>query len=292
MIEILRTLNQFDVFRKNLRPGTIGFVPTMGNLHKGHMSLVKESLRHNDNTIVSIFVNPKQFGPSEDFEKYPRTLGRDNQVLKELYRQEEFKGKLLTIFAPENPEEVFPPGFSTRISVGDLTNKLCGTNRPGHFDGVTTVVYRLFSIIKPHKAYFGQKDYQQYLVIKKMMEDLKLDIQLVPMPTKRDTEGLALSSRNQYLNKDDKLVALSLPSTLESIKELIRNNYWPESYEKALNSASMTKESPAWDYLEILDAKTLEEPTERTHTIILAGALKVGKTRLIDNKLVEIKYAR
>ncbi|MFT6068238.1 MAG: pantoate--beta-alanine ligase [Bacteriovoracaceae bacterium] len=292
MIEILRTLNQFDVFRKNLRPGTIGFVPTMGNLHKGHMSLVKESLRHNDNTIVSIFVNPKQFGPSEDFEKYPRTLGRDNQTLKELYRQEEFKGKLLTIFAPENPEEVFPPGFSTKISVGDLTNKLCGINRPGHFDGVTTVVYRLFSIVKPHKAYFGQKDYQQYLVIKKMMEDLKLDIQLVPMPTKRDADGLALSSRNQYLNKDDKLVALSLPSTLESIKELIRNNYWPESYEKALNFASMTKESPAWDYLEILDAKTLEEPTERTHTIILAGALKVGRTRLIDNKLVEIKYAR
>lgn len=292
MIEILRTLNQFEVFKRNLRPGTVGLVPTMGNLHKGHLSLVKESLRQNDNTIVSIFVNPKQFGPNEDFEKYPRTLGQDNQALKELYRQEEFRGKLLTIFAPETPEEIFPSSFSTKITVGDLTNKLCGINRPGHFDGVTTVVYRLFSIIKPHKAYFGQKDYQQYLVIKKMIEDLRLDIQLVPMPTKRDESGLAMSSRNQYLSPSNMEKAMELPRALESLKEIIRDQYWPESYSKALELASSFKTDSNWDYLEILDSKNLREPTEKTHTIILAGALKVGATRLIDNKLVEIKYAR
>lgn len=292
MIEILRTLNQFEVFKRNLRPGTLGLVPTMGNLHKGHLSLVKESLRQNDNTIVSIFVNPKQFGPNEDFEKYPRTLGQDNQALKELYRDPEFRGKLLTIFAPETPEEIFPPNFSTKITVGDLTNKLCGINRPGHFDGVTTVVYRLFSIVKPHKAYFGQKDYQQYLVIKKMLEDLRLDIQLVPMPTKRDENGLAMSSRNQYLSPEDRESAMLLPRTLETLKEIIKNDFWPESYTKALGLAKKVQQNKEWDYLEVLDSKNLREPTEKTHTIILAGALNVGATRLIDNKLVEIKYAR
>ncbi len=292
MIEIIRTLNQFETFRNNLRPGTIGFVPTMGNLHKGHLSLVKESLRQNDNTIVSIFVNPKQFGPNEDFEKYPRTLGEDNKKLKDLYRDEEFRGRLLTIFAPEVPEEIFPSNFSTKITVGDLTNKLCGINRPGHFDGVTTVVYRLFSIVKPHKAYFGQKDYQQYLVCKKMIEDLRLNIQLVPMPTKRDEDGLAMSSRNQYLTGTDRELALVLPQTLEKLKETIKSNFWPESYGLALELAGESKKEGDWDYLEILDAKTLREPSERTHTVILAGALKLGHTRLIDNKLVEIRYAR
>lgn len=292
MIEILRTLNQFESFRRNLRPGTIGFVPTMGNLHKGHISLVKESLRQNDNTIVSIFVNPKQFGPNEDFEKYPRTLGQDNQALKDLYRQEEFRGRLLAIFAPENPEEIFPSNFSTQITVGDLTNKLCGVNRPGHFDGVTTVVYRLFSIVRPHKAYFGQKDYQQYLVIKKMIEDLRLDIMLVPMPTKRDEDGLAMSSRNQYLSTEEREEAHRLPNTLNKIKEIIKDNYWPDSYRLAQEYANQIKNDKNWDYLEILDSLNLQEPDERTHTLVLAGAMKVGKTRLIDNKLVEIKYAR
>lgn len=292
MIEILRTLNQFEVFKRNLRPGTLGLVPTMGNLHKGHLSLVKESMRQNDNTIISIFINPKQFGPDEDFDKYPRTLGQDNQALKELYRQEEFRGKLLAIFAPEEPEEIFPETFSTKITVGELTSKLCGLNRPTLFDGVTTVVYRLFSIVKPHKAYFGQKDYQQYLVIKKMIEDLRLNIQLVPMPIKRDTDGLALSSRNQYLSNDQRKQALELPKTLEAIKDVIKRDYWPGSLKKALEIAKESKQNDRWDYLEVLDSKDLREPTEKTHTIILAGAMKLGKTRIIDNKLVEIKYAR
>jgi cytidyltransferase-like protein len=171
LIEILRTTKQFEIFRKIYDEKSVGFVPTMGNLHKGHLSLAKESLRNNDLTIVSIFVNPKQFCPGEDYEKYPRTLGEDTAQLKELFRSENLMNsdKRLAIFAPESILEIYSPGFSTVISLPMLSNKLCGLNRPGHFDGVSTVVFSLFSIVRPHKAYFGQKDYQQYLIIKKMM---------------------------------------------------------------------------------------------------------------------------
>ncbi|MFI5390670.1 MAG: pantoate--beta-alanine ligase, partial [Bacteriovoracales bacterium] len=210
MIEILRTTKQFEIFRKIYDEKSVGFVPTMGNLHKGHLSLAKESLRNNDLTIVSIFVNPKQFCPGEDYEKYPRTLGEDTAQLKELFRSENLMNseKRLAIFAPESIFEIYSPGFSTVISLPMLSNKLCGLNRPGHFDGVSTVVFSLFSLVRPHKAYFGQKDYQQYLIIKKMIEDLRLNIQIVPMPIKRDNDDLAYSSRNQYLSKEERIEAL------------------------------------------------------------------------------------
>jgi pantoate--beta-alanine ligase len=267
----------------------------MGNLHKGHLSLAKESLRANDITVISIFVNPLQFGPSEDFEKYPRTLGEDAQLLKELFRSEGFPTsgeKRLVIFAPESVEEIFPKGYKTKIDVGQLTDKLCGLNRPGHFEGVTTVVYQLFNIVRPARAYFGQKDYQQYMVIKKMIHDLRLDIQIIPMPIKREDNGLALSSRNQYLSVEEKKVALSLPNTLNHLKHLIKNNPWPVSFELCNEEIeTLIKANSDWDYLEILDAKTLEKPDNKTHTVLIAGALKVGTTRLIDNKLAEVVYA-
>ncbi len=296
MIEILRTTEQFQIFRKSLKPETtVGLVPTMGNLHKGHLSLARESLRANDVTVVSIFVNPLQFGPNEDFEKYPRTLGEDAQLLKELYRQEGLPPigeKRITIFAPEKVEEIFPSGYQTRIEVQGLTDKLCGLNRPGHFEGVTTVVYQLFNIVRPIRSYFGQKDYQQYLVIKKMIHDLRLDIQIVPMPIKRDHDGLALSSRNQYLSVEERKVALNLPRKLEELKKIIKNNPWPVSYEVCREVIQTErKNDPRWDYLEVLDAKSLENADNKTHTVLIAGAYKLGSTRLIDNKLAEVVYA-
>lgn len=293
MIEILRTTKQFEIFRKIYDDKSVGFVPTMGNLHKGHLSLTKESLRNNDLTIVSIFVNPKQFCPGEDFEKYPRTLGEDTAKLKELFRSENLidSNKRLAIFAPESIQEIYPPGFSTVISLPSLSNKLCGLNRPGHFDGVSTVVFSLFSLVRPHKAYFGQKDYQQYLIIKKMIEDLRLNIQIVPMPIKRDTDDLAFSSRNQYLTKEERIDALELPRTLSEIKNIIKTNVWPIAKMKADNLIKEKLTSKKWEYLKILDGLSLEEPQEGTYTIGIFGSIKLGSTRLIDNKLVEIKYA-
>jgi len=293
MIEILRTTKQYEIFRKNISGKTIGFVPTLGNLHKGHISLVKESLRNNDITIVSIFVNPKQFVPGEDYEKYPRTLGDDTNKLKELYRAEDLVGsdKQISIFAPESINEIYPDNFSAIISLPELSNKLCGLNRPGHFDGVATVVYCLFSIVRPNKAYFGQKDFQQYLIIKKMIEDLRLDVQIVPLPIKREEDGLACSSRNQYLSKDERQEALTLTRTLGEIKNMVKHTVWSEAkpiIDKIINEALKDER---WDYLTYLDLKNLENPVEITHMLGIFGSFKLGDTRLIDNKLVEIKYA-
>jgi pantoate--beta-alanine ligase len=293
MIEILRTTKQFDIFRRNLDGKSIGFVPTLGNLHKGHISLVKESLRNNDITIVSIFVNPKQFAPGEDYEKYPRTLGDDTNKLKELYRAENLVGsdKQISILAPESINEIYPDNFSVNISLPELSNKLCGLNRPGHFDGVATVVYCLFSIVKPNKAYFGQKDFQQYLIIKKMIEDMRLDVQIVPMPIKREGDGLAFSSRNQYLSKDERENALILTRTLGEIKNIVKNTPWNEAKIKIDQIINNAMKDKRWDYLTYLDSKNLENPVENTHMLGIFGAFKLGDTRLIDNKLVEIKYA-
>jgi pantoate--beta-alanine ligase len=295
MIEILRTTSQFEIFRQNnCHNKTIGIVPTMGKLHKGHLSLVKESIRNNDITVVTIFVNPKQFGPSEDFEKYPRALGEDANRLKELYRSEglgPISEKRLAIFAPETVEEIYPKEYSTNINVSGITTMLCGKSRVDHFQGVTTVVYQLFSIVRPQKAYFGQKDFQQYIVIKKMIEDLRLNIQIIPMPIKRDDDGLALSSRNDYLSTEQRQQALTLPKVLNEIKSLVKNNNWENIQQQVLSSKRIVKNDSQWEYLEILDAKNLEPVSQTTHTLIIAGAYKIGSTRLIDNKLVEINYA-
>lgn len=295
MIEILRTTSQFDIFRKNNCLGnTVGIVPTMGKLHKGHLSLVKESIRNNVITVVTIFVNPRQFGPNEDYEKYPRTLGEDASKLKELYRSEglgPISNKRLAIFAPETISEIFPSEYATNINVPSLGTILCGSSRPNHFEGVTTVVYQLFSIVKPHKAYFGQKDFQQYMIIKKMIEDLRLNIQIIPMPIKRDYDGLALSSRNQFLSPNEREIALTLPKVLNEIKSLVKNNNWENIHRQVLSSKEIVRKDSRWDYLEILDSKNLGTVTKNTRTLIIVGAFKVGETRLIDNKLVEINYA-
>lgn len=267
----------------------IGLVPTMGNLHEGHLSLVEESLRENPVTMVTIFVNPKQFGPNEDFDSYPRTLARDCDLLKEL--QSKYPDKELVIYSPKSNEEIYPEGFKTTISIGKITEILCGADRPGHFDGVTTVVYRLFAVSKASKAYFGQKDYQQVCVIQRMVTDLSLPVELKIMPISRDQDGLARSSRNQYLSVSDREQGLTLPRTLELIEKKLVESSWLNSGVHINEILETTLSDKRWNYLEVLDSKTLEAVSEQTTEVVIAGAFKVGKTRLIDNRLVKISYA-
>ena len=278
MIKIFTTLKDFQHFRKNLGNSKVGIVPTMGNLHEGHLSLLKKSIEENDISVISIFVNPKQFGPTEDFNTYPRTLDQDIAKISNIA----FNAKSETVvFAPTSVEDIYPTGFNTTISVKGVTSKLEGSFRPTHFDGVTTVVYRLFSIIKPHNAYFGQKDFQQCVVIKKMIDDLGLDINFIRMPIIRNSEGLALSSRNQYLSESERSHALILSKTLKKIENLIlqKADYHP------FISECLTDKN--WDYLEVLDARDLSEPKRDSREIVVIGTYRIGTTRLLDNIVVK-----
>ena len=263
MIHLIDCIDTLKSWRASLQSDTLGFVPTMGNLHQGHLSLVKKSLQDNAQTMVSIFVNPRQFGAHEDFDQYPRTLEKDLEALKSLS-----PGRPLTVFAPK---KFYPKNFATTIKVdNDLTQKLCGQSRPQHFAGVTTVVYLLFSLVRPSKAYFGQKDYQQFKVVEKMTEDLRLPVLLEMMPIIRDNRGLALSSRNQYLTSEQYEQALVLSKTLNEIA----------SDPKSL------RPQHGWDYLEVLDAMNLQPISPDTKKILIAGAIKIGDVRLIDNIII------
>ncbi len=293
MIEIFRDIEQFKIFRSNLdekikRSGqthTIGLVPTMGNLHRGHLSLVQRSLDSHETTIVTIYVNPKQFSPNEDFEKYPRTLKLDIAQLRPLLEK---TNKSLVIFAPATNSDIYPIDFETQIGVGRLADKLCGAKRTGHFDGVCTVVHRLFIITRPHSAYFGQKDYQQFLIIKRMVQDLEMAINIFLCPTQRDKLGLAYSSRNQFIKKDEINDALDLANTIKNLKEILENSPWSQ-VKKEVNSLVESKlKDKSWDYLEVLDSMNLKAPDADTQIMVIAGAKYLSATRLIDNKLVEV----
>lgn len=254
----------------------------MGNLHKGHISLLEKAIEENDIAIVTIYVNPKQFGPNEDFDKYPRTLDDDIAKISAVALLLD-KKKEIVVYAPNTDEGIYPEGFSTNISMGPMTQKLEGAVRPTHFDGVTTVVYRLFAITKAHQAYFGQKDVQQCLIIKKMVHDLEIPIKINIMPIIRNSEGLALSSRNQYLSDSERVEALVLPHTLQKIEKLIRTkqDYKTFVYEAKANDKK-------WDYLEILDSQNLESPTEKTKEVVIVAAYRMSSARLLDNILVTI----
>lgn len=284
MSVLLKTVSELERFRQTLRPDqSIGLVPTMGKLHEGHASLIKRSLTENDLTIVTIFVNPKQFGPSEDFESYPRTLLDDQKLIDSL-------GGNVAIFAPASPSEIYPEGFATAIAVnGPLTKVLCGASRPGHFEGVTTVVYQLFALTKAHRAYFGQKDYQQLQVIKRMTKDLRLGVEIVALPIARTAEGLALSSRNQYLSESERIQALELAKELRALQSA-----WLEhGTEEAMNlREEILKSQNSWDYLEILDGEDLTPVKKSSKIILFAGARFFGRARLIDNLILETDLAR
>ncbi len=282
-VEIIKTRQELDSTRSNLA-GPIGLVPTMGNLHLGHISLLEASLKDCDNTFITIFVNPKQFGPNEDFNRYPRTLEADIELIKN--KAQSFN-KNIYIFAPQNPEEIYDQHSNYEIEVIPLSSVLEGHLRPGHFRGVATVVYKLFDLIKPNKAYFGLKDYQQLLVIKNMVKDLLLPIEIIPMEIIREPSGLALSSRNQYLSQEQRDQSLILSLTLNHISNIIENTF--TNLDKAQVFISKCLIDKNWNYLEIRDGDTLEMVSKHTKNIVILGVYQLGTTRLLDNKKIELK---
>ncbi len=282
MIRIYTTQKDYNLYRTNLTHNSVGIVATMGNLHEGHLSLLQKSIEENTVSVVTIFVNPKQFGPTEDFDKYPRTLDEDLNKISNiaLHASAQYPEKEIVVFAPKNIDEIYPIGFNTIISVGGVTQSLEGAKRPTHFDGVTTVVYRLFKIVNPSNAYFGQKDYQQCIVIKKMVEDLSININIHILPIIRNSDGLALSSRNQYLSESERSIALHLSRTLKQIEMLIKNK---KDYTSLISDELRNNK---WDYLEVLDSKNLAFPQNQTKELVIIGVYKLGSTRLLDNILV------
>jgi pantoate--beta-alanine ligase len=270
--------NILDLERKANR--SIALVPTMGFLHEGHLSLIKEARQNNDIVVVSIFVNPTQFGPNEDLETYPRDLERD----AELCEQEGVD----YIFNP-SVEEMYGKDYATYvITESDLTNKLCGASREGHFKGVMSVVTKLFNIIGPDNAYFGRKDYQQVAVIKKMVRDLNIPVHVIDCPIVREADGLAMSSRNTYLSFEERKDALVLNRSLKEAKERILKG---EKDKKVIRQEILDKINKIpysdIDYVEILDAITLEDIETIDKDVVIALAVKIGQPRLIDNIIVE-----
>lgn len=258
-----------------------GLVPTMGNLHQGHLTLIKESINENDLTVVTIFVNPKQFGPNEDFDKYPRTLEADLDAIRSI---DKALDKNVIVFAPEKIEDVYPEGFNSTISVHGFDQILCAKDRPGHFDGVTTVVYILFNLIKARRAYFGLKDFQQTLIIRKMVKDLMIPIEIKLVEIVRDSNGLALSSRNKYLDLRQKEEALTLTKSIKKLKDSLLKS----GIKDTVKMKDDILEDERFVYLDILDANNLHPLNDRSKEAVIAGAIMIGTTRLIDNTLVSL----
>lgn len=275
-ITTVTELNQL-IQKYKLAKQTIGFVPTMGYLHEGHLSLVKQSQKQNAITIVSIFVNPTQFGPNEDFAKYPRDLARDQQLLASVNTD--------ILFYP-SVEEVYPKFTPVKNLTADvrLSNVACGLKRPGHFDGVVTVVARLFDIVQPERSYFGLKDYQQFLVIKKMAEQQKYNIEIIGCPIVREPDGLAMSSRNKYLSATHRSNAPQINQILQSAKALlIKETEIAKVKQYIVDSIGQIPEATL-DYIEICNADTIESTNVYIpNKTIMLIAVFVGKTRLIDN---------
>ena len=258
---------------------SLGLVPTMGALHEGHLSLVRAAQRDCSPVVVSIFVNPKQFGPSEDFQKYPRTLEADRAALEKL--QADY------VFAPP-AEEMYPTGFRTWVNVDGLSDRLEGRARPGHFRGVTTVVLKLFEIVQPRFAFFGRKDAQQARIIRQMARDLDLDSEIVVCPIVREVDGLAMSSRNAYLSTTDRRAATVLSRSLERARREIAGGETDiVRLIAAVRSVVDTEPGVALDYAEIADADTLEPAMTLRKPCYIVLAAHVGNTRLIDNALIE-----
>ncbi len=285
-MEIVKTI---DAARRAVRQArdshmTVGFVPTMGALHSGHVSLIHAARRQCDYVVVSIFVNPTQFGPKEDFDAYPRPLEADASVCAE--------HGVDMIFAP-SVDQVYGSQCLTWVDVEQLTGVLCGQFRPGHFRGVTTVCAKLFNIILPDKAFFGQKDAQQVIVIKKMVEDLNVPLQIVVCPTIREPDGLAMSSRNQYLNKDQRQQAAALYQSLERCRVLV-NRGTRESAVLISAMKEILSQKPDIDiqYVSIVDIRSLRPLTRIQDQALVAVAVQLGPARLIDNIVVDVVGSR
>jgi len=267
------------IARQKSKSQRIGFVPTMGALHEGHLSLIRLAKKHSDFVVVSIFVNPTQFGPKEDFKKYPRNLKKDAALCQTAGAD--------LIFAPV-PEEIYPQGFSTYVNVEHLTQGLCGASRPGHFQGVATVVSKLFNIVQPDAAVFGQKDAQQLAVIRQMTRDLDLPVKIIGAPIVRERDGLAMSSRNRYLSLEERQQAVALSRALNMAQRLVKSGKRESGIVKRELIKVLKHYAPLGkiDYLEIVDNATLKPVKVIQKNTLLALAVKFPSARLIDNIVV------
>ena len=276
-MQVAETIKEMKRLRLHL-PEPLGFVPTMGYLHKGHLSLARRAREENASVVASIFVNPTQFGPAEDFEDYPRDTKRDLAMLEE--------AKTDVVFMPP-AAEMYPEGFSSWVEVGKLTERLEGAARPTHFRGVTTICNKLFNIVEPTRAYFGQKDAQQALVIKKMVADLNMNLEIVVCPTAREPDGLAMSSRHVYLSPEQRQAAVSLYEALKLAEEL-----WSQGERNAGRLRQVVtnhiRQQPLAEieYVSVVDTETLEELETVTSSALLSLVVRFGKTRLLDNTIL------
>lgn len=280
-MEIIRTVSWMKqvAHKASLKEHILGLVPTMGALHEGHIALIREAQRQCSPVAVSLFVNPKQFGPSEDFKKYPRTFDADRDTLEKL--------GVNYLFAP-SPEEIYPKDFRTAVIVEGLSDRFEGKSRPGHFRGVTTVVLKLFEIVQPRFAFFGRKDAQQSVIIQRMARDLNLDTEIVVCPIVREPDGLALSSRNVYLKDADRQAAAVLHRSLQAAKEEIRaGERNPAVILAKVRTVIAAEPRVKLDYAEIADADNLEPLMSLVRPAYLLLAARVGGTRLIDNAFIE-----
>jgi len=276
-MKVIETIAEMRQLRQQLT-GPVGFVPTMGYLHEGHISLVRQARAESSSVVVSIFVNPTQFGPGEDFKSYPRDTQRDLAMLEPMTD---------IVFMPSTVE-MYPDGFDSRVEVGSITERLEGASRPGHFSGVTIVVAKLFNIVQPTRAYFGQKDAQQAVVIRKMVADLNMNLEIVTLPTVREPDGLAMSSRNTYLNPGQRRAATVLYRSLKLAQEMWLQGE-SSTDEIRHKMTELIREEPLADidYISIADAETLEELYTVRAKALVSMAVRFGKTRLIDNIVLE-----
>jgi len=282
-VKTIENISRMSTFVKIMKKEgkSIGLVPTMGYLHEGHLSLVKAAKKHTDVVVMSVFINPLQFGPKEDFEKYPRDLKHDEEMARE--------AGVDVIFYP-SLKDIYPEGYATYVTVEKLTGNLCGESRPGHFRGVATIVTKLFNIVRPDVAYFGQKDMQQALIIKKMASDLNMDIEVKIIPIVRDDDGLAMSSRNIYLSDAERKDAVVLHQSLKNAEMLIKNGERDaRKVIKAVEDMIKAKQSARVEYVKLVDTRELKDIKTITGEIALAVAVFFSSTRLIDNITITVK---
>lgn len=276
-VQQIETIEEMQVLSESIRIAghTVGLVPTMGFFHEGHLELMRVARKYADTVVVSLFVNPTQFGEGEDLAAYPQDLDGDLAKARDV--------GVDCVFIP-SAEDMYPEGYQTEVRVQDLTQHLCGLSRPGHFDGVTTVVAKLFHIVKPHLAVFGQKDFQQLAVISRMVRDLNMDIEIIGVPTVREPDGLAMSSRNSYLSLAERASALSLNRALARARDMVaQGERNAETLRKAVEDEIRSRPDTQIDYVSLCDATTLEELEVLENEALLALAVRVGKARLIDN---------
>lgn len=275
-MQVIKTVQEMQSYslEQRARGRTVVLVPTMGYLHEGHASLLREGRKHADVLVMSLFVNPMQFGPQEDLAKYPRDFARDSRIAEE-------EGTDI-IFFP-GVDQMYPGKFRTSVQVSDFSDVLCGKSRPGHFRGVTTVVAKLFNVVVPHKAIFGEKDFQQLVIIRQMVDDLNMPVEVMGMPIVREKDGLAMSSRNTYLSADERRSALSLPAGLFRALEAFRNGQRKSEELVNIVHGGILAAGLKTDYVEVIDETNLASLNEVTDTARLVAAVYAGSVRLIDN---------